>query len=260
MKTSFGKNMKFYFAFFLTGCFVFFNISCGLDTVYYIEGPSYVKDPPSYNSENAADWEFFFTTNEDNDYGDFNFQGTDVYYKIYSVYNDDSITTDAASEISVLNSLSQDSEKASTSFDKLYSTYKYKKLSVENDSGNVLVPYKGQNREISIRLNDSGSFSAHFDIKGTGGEITHVGKPLRSDGKRTFNFAGDGQYDKLPEKNTGGNGDDDVSYDKNLPDKKFYVVLYAVAVGNDIYWSSYYSNILYLGCVPIDVSSKISDD
>lgn len=250
MKTSFRKNIISIFAFFLTGCFVFLNTSCGLDTVYYIEGPtSCIR--PIYSSNTVADYEFVFTTNEDGDYGDFNFQGTDVYYKIYSVYTDASITSDVESEVAVLESLSNDAEKSSTSFDRLRS-YKYQKLSLENGNGEVLVPYKGQNREVRIRLYDSGSeYKAHFDIKEAGGQIIQRGRPLRFDNKNTFNFSGSGQYDVLPQK-----GDEDVSYEKDLQENKFYIAMFAVAVGNDIYWATYHSNILYLGCVPVDVSSK----
>lgn len=253
MKTSFRKNIHNFCVLFLTGCFFFLNTGCGLDTFYYIEEPEYAKNIPSYTDETVDNHKFTFVTNEESDYSEFKFQGTEVYYKIYSRYSDTSVTSDAESEKSELDRISSDSEISSTAYETMVNRYKYKPLKLANDSGDILIPYTGKNRDVEIRLNDYGTeYKASVSVK-EDGDYRLLGIPQRSFDNRTFNFAGNGDKDKLPEKD-----DEDVSYTNFEKDKDnvFYVVLYAVAKGSDIYFVPYHSNILYLGSVPIDASSK----
>ena len=66
----------------------------------------------------------------------------------------------------------------------------------------------------------------------------------------TFNFGQNGDKDDVP-----SSGDSDFSYSSS-GSNIYYVCLFAVGTGIDIYYSPQYSNICYLGTVLIDATEQ----
>ncbi|MCF0241376.1 MAG: hypothetical protein HUK25_01990 [Treponema sp.] len=261
MKASCKKVQRIIFSFIFTGCFLFLNTSCGLDLVYYISSPLTYYHQPDYNTT-YADRYFEFATNEINDFNDFVFLGTEIYYKIYSRYDDASSTSDLVSEKDNLYSLSVSDNSTSAAI-KMIETYKFQPLycydSSRNSNVSCLIPFTGENKRVYIRLTDYQDISdyrARVCYKTNKEEVEIGSFPVRRNTNfTTFNFGRTGDKDKKPEK---GESEPDISYTNFEPsgDNVFYVALFAVAVGRDMYYTQYYSNILYLGCVPINVLEK----
>ena len=238
-------------------CLFIFNTGCGLDTFYVISAPVNVVHQPYYTDTDHAERYFSFWTNEETDIAGFVFLGTDVYYKIYNS------SSQMSTEVSVLQTLASDSEKSSTAPDKMMNPtssggYGYKGLEAKKFNKSVLIPSENQNRLVYIRLSDYQSLEAYSARILIGGEYgtnlydsdTKV-IPIRntSDG-RTFNFGRSGDLDKVPTSE-----DEDVKYTSSSSDGKWYIAMFAVAVGYDATYKNYYSNILYLGSVTIDSNS-----
>lgn len=232
-----NRNMNCFHLFFVM-CLILFNcfflmIGCGLDTFYYVEPPIASDDKPSdqsaYNNRT-----FRFVTVENPPVGGFKIDGTDVYYKIYSDKNVwDSETKDL---ISVSNSTS------AYGFDKLNDTYKYQNLLNNKSNDDILIPYRGGNQSVEIRLTDyqtSKDWAAAIKINGS-----LVGVPTRYN-KMSFNF-GIGNGSNFPNISDG-----DVKAGGTPGDHKWYVSVFAVTKGHDTSYVSYYSNIVYLGSVVI---------
>jgi len=249
MKTSCMKFKWTFFTLVLTGCFLFLTTSCGLDEFYFVESPYYYRSQPSYDSPYTENYFSFYTYESSmSDYLDvsspFRLIGTDVYYKIYSSYDS------MVSERSSLNSAASNNDSSAAS--KLIDSYKYMPLKYEGQSSAVLIPATGSNQEIYIRLSNyqNDSFKAKIVI---GGE--DAGVPRRNNGKSgaySFDFGRSGDADKVPDSD-----DTDVKYSSSsTSDGKWYVSMFAVALGRDSSYSITYSNIFYLGTVCIDQNSE----
>lgn len=221
---------------FFAACLVLFNISCGLDTFYVIEPPFQIIKQPLYNSTDFNERYFEFYTNETTDISGFNFQGTNVYYRIY----DSSSKLD--SEVSTLNAKANDVENNSNVANYLIETYKYQSLTYENNTTITLIPNTGENKKVKIRLSDyQSSYPSEISFS------NQQYKPMRSiNGNLSFNFGRNGKNDKKPV------ADDADFNSSSSSDSKYYVAMFAVGVGTDAAYSPYYSNILYLGAVTID--------
>ena len=134
--------------------------------------------------------------------------------------------------------------------------YGYQEL---NTDGGFLGPFAA-GAQVRIRLTNyqesvsSGiTNKAQIEVDGTQASI-----PRRSLGEiYSFDF---GRYNKTSDYpttniryNHPANGDDDFS--GSAPsDNKYYVDMYAVAAGRDTTFTTYYSNVTYLGSITIDAS------
>lgn len=243
-------------------CFLIFNSTgCGLDTYIVMPEPviSITKAPDYQNIDKVENY-FEFVTNE-KDAGfplDFKFLGTDVYYKIYS--NANTMKT----EINMLVSLASSSTTKAKSAEKLInpsssSGYGYKSLKSTNynNSPLVLASSTNENQRVYIRLTDyqnSEEYSAKILVNGAyikNSALKTV--PIRnSSDDLTFNFGRTGPKDKVPL----ATGEDDVKYTTETEAGMWYVAMFAVGVGRDTTYTTYYSNIEYLGSVTIDVNSE----
>lgn len=226
---------------FFAACLILFNISCGLDTFYVVDQPTVIVKQPLYNSADYNERYFEFYTNEHNETNGFNFQGTNVYYRIYDNYSR------MNTEVSSLQSIANDTENSSSAPTKLMDTYKYQMLTYYSNNTPALIPYTGENKKVYIRLSDYqsiGDYCSRISF------LENVYIPIRNvSGNLTFNFGRSGKSDKKPV-----SGDNDFSY-TGSSDGKFYVAMFAVAIGTDATFAPYYSNILYLGSVTIDSNS-----
>ena len=247
MNKAFCKKRVF-LSFLLTGCLILFNISCGLDTFYVLPGPITTEHKPDYLSEEYAENHFDFWTVETGCDG-VRFNGTDVYYKIYT--NKDTLKNQRTSLDTLITS------ETASPFDSLISSsYNYKRLTVEgHEDESTLIPASAtkSNQLVSIRLSDfTDQYLAEILVNGQNiyGESNRV-IPLRyvtdDNGKAVnFNFKLT-DSNSLPKSSqedvnsTGGNSEENV----------WYVCLYAVAVGNEPSYALVHSNLLYLGSVKI---------
>lgn len=254
MKKAYIKGVNIVFLTFSV-CLFLFNTSCGLDTYFVMEDPVISLDEiPSPDNEQFNEKTFKFTTNDKVDYpNNYQFLGTDIYYKIYSSYST------LKSETGVLDNYASDTEKSAKAPEKLMFTkeqggYEYKKLKVSTSQDSPLIKPGKNYQEIEIRLTDYQNipdFASRITIDGKYiGDGTEVSKPLRAEDKLTFNFGRTGDYDKIPVSE-----DDDVNYSSSPTNHIWYVCLYAVAVARDVTFQNFYSNIVYLGAVQIDDSN-----
>lgn len=248
MKKACNKFRKFCFLF-LFACLYFFNTSCGLDTLIVMYDPATTVNVPEYDNIQFQENYFQFETKE-YEYSGLKFLGTEIYYKIYNNY------LELETERSRLQSLANDDETSLNSANTLTETLKYQPLRATLYKEEPLIPAADpvSNQMVYIRLTDYQNleeFAAKITINGENLSGTeNKSQPVRKEGN-TFNFGRNGTDDKVPVEN------DDADYKKGefTKDNTFYVCMFAVGVGVDAAYAPHYSNITYLGTVPIDSST-----
>ena len=255
-----NKNCRFFSAkciFFF--CLAYIFASCGIDEVFYLNAPTIAYNIPTYQTTDyTAKYVAFRTEEDQDDGGDFSFDGTGVFYKIYNNY---STMVSRNSAISSVNT-SSNSFAAAT---KLTETYGYKALGSISASGGTLgsplISDSGNSRSVYIRLSTYGAYSpwsaSEYTPKiliGTnsddGSAPTYI--PMRNGNSKSFDFgrsASDG-FD-TSEAAVPTSSDDDTVYGSFSESGTWYVDLYAVAMGHDNSFSQYYSLVLHLGAIPI---------
>lgn len=255
--------------------FIFLSValplSCGTQTTYYLEPPPTAYNEPKYNT--AYDEAYFdFSCRSEGDQssisGDFKYNGTAIYYKIYNNY---SVMDSNNSTLDSLNDSKNEADAAQRMI-----SLGYQQLGTDDGTREPLIGSGGG--RVTIRLTNY-----HEDITTGQGSSDYkayirIGKqhienkiddyvPLRRFNNRTFDFGRD--EDKVNAsvlaknknvKNAVPKQDDeakDVQYSSSFSDSDgnvWYVDLYAVSVGRDNNFTLYYSKVLHLGCVPIDAS------
>lgn len=229
------------FSFLLTGCLIFFNLSCGLDTFYVIDGPTNTIHQPDCSSIDYSENYFEFDT-IDKDYDSIKFLGTDVYYKIYSS------SSVLQNQVNDLISIANRSESTSAAAERLIQNYQYQPLrGAGHDGVSVLIPTDGSNDRVYIRLsNYSDIYPAQITVNGKNiydseGQVVPV-RNLPS--KPSFSFSALSP-DLRPKS-------DDADVNGSSTSNDFwYISMFALAIGQDTTYTPVYSNILYLGSVQI---------
>ena len=243
----------------------FLYFACGLDTFYYLEPPKTDGHITKYSSDGSGDrtnYYFSFLTNEEGDNGDlsgsdFNFTGTQVYYKIYGSY---STMVSAQSAIDTLNSSSDISAAATNIINtRGYKTLRLVSSSVKKQSNDItpnpLIKYAGSDSYVYIRLNGIDDEEAYQAVVCTGSRTmsqydssycTVLGYPRRSfDSRYGFNFnADDDNYNPVPTSD-----DEDVT--GTATDGIWYIDMWACSIGRDSSYSASYSKLLHLGSITI---------
>lgn len=263
------RNLSFFtlkIFFFL--CCLFGFTACGLDEFYELDPPVRCNNQPDTDTEFASRY-FEFTTNEtgenNKNYIDpsssFKFLGTAIYYKIYN--NLEKMQTDITQISALINSTNY-----SNAVSKIRETLSYQELGTvkiedtqrKETSINPLISAQGKNRTVYIRLTnyqDTKEFSARILIDK---EPLKAGDfelyPSRSGSNKSFDF-GRTEDDKEVHVEP-SQGDVDFVYGTftELENKKYYVNMYAIAVGRDTTYTNYYSNALHLGSVSITATEK----
>lgn len=246
------NTFKKYIYLFMFACLYFFNTSCGLDTYIVMKDPAVTANVPEYDNIQFQENYFEFTTKE-YEYPGLKFLGTEIYYKIYNNY------IDLETERSKLRDMASDEETAPNSATTLIDKGKceYKKLKATGYNEEPLIPAAESvhDQHVYIRLTDYQSleeFASKITIDGQNiGGSDVVTKPIRTDKNYTFNFGRKGNEDKEPLQD-----DEDVKKNSEYTkENTYYVCMFAVALGVDATYTPHYSNITYLGTVPIDASS-----
>ena len=263
------RNLSFFtlkIFFFL--CCLFGFTACGLDEFYELDPPVRCNNQPDTDTEFASRY-FEFTTNEtgenNKNYIDpsssFKFLGTAIYYKIYN--NLEKMQTDIT-QISVLIN----STNYSNAVSKIRETLSYQELGTvkiedtqrKETSINPLISAQGKNRTVYIRLTnyqDTKEFSARILIDK---EPLKAGDfelyPSRSGSNKSFDF-GRTEDDKEVHVEPSQGDVDFVDGTFTEPEnKKYYVNMYAIAVGRDTTYTTYYSKALHVGSVSITATEK----
>ncbi len=230
--------------------------NCGLDVYPFFDPPYTDGHIAYYTSDDAIQNYFSFITNETSDNNTENdFLGTEIYYKIYNNY---SIMVSAENSVSSLNSSTTNSTAA---IENLIDSRGYKPLKLSTGSLNPLIQDAGQNRYVYIRLNDyptDSTRSAAIRIGSSSMSDSTSGSPLTYKGTSVFprryidsdygfNFNSSSSSNPLPK-----SGDADVNFSSSSSDSGvWYVDMYAVSVGRDSSFTSYYSKVLFLGSISI---------
>lgn len=237
--------LKYIFSLFLVECLFIFNAGCGLDVFTMLDPPHNATNIPTTTTSYESQYFEFYT----NEIGSTQFDGTSIYYRIY---NSPSILN---SDVSNLQSVANDSENSVNAPSRLIDTYKYQVLRGDGVTDEPLIPYTGENKKVYIRLSDYKGieeYSARIMINDE--DFNGVKTiPLRNlSSKATFNFGGSTTYDIKPDSD-----DEDVKYSSSYDNgETWYVAMFALAVGHDTTYTPIYSNILYLGAVPIYYSDR----
>ena len=122
------------FSLLLTGCLILFNLSCGLDTFYVIDGPTNVIHKPDCSSIDYSENYFDFFT-ADKEYDNIRFLGTEVYYKIYK--SSTRLNTEADDMILIANK----SDNTTAAAERMIQSYKFQALRGAGHKGdNILIP------------------------------------------------------------------------------------------------------------------------
>ena len=250
------KNCHVYELFFLAACCLCF-FGCGLEEYYVLEAPFRIYNTP--NADTTYDNKYFdFVTNETGNAGispSFNFLGTAVYYKIYNRY--ESIGT-VTSALSSANNSTDPSSAATL----LTGKYKYRQLGTDSVTTTPLIASTGADRRIYIRLTNyqtDARYKAKIIVGYTGdSSIAGTWIPKREGNRYSFDFGRDGDNDSASK--TLSSTDTDYNYSSSgfssaYPDT-YFVDMYAVSVGRDTTYTTYYSKVLHLGTVAINASSK----
>ena len=230
------------FSLILTGCLIFFNLSCGLDTFYVIEAPTNIVNKPEalLGQEDETYYYFDFYT-ADKDYDSIKFNGTEVYYKIYKS------SSQLKTEVGSINEIATKSDASSAAAERMVQSYRYQPLRASGHEGdNILFPTTGSNQRIYIRLS---TYNSLFPAQITIDNNDSIGIPVRYlENKPSFNFRA-ADTNTIPK-----SGDVDVNTSGASTDETFwYVAMFAVAMGQDYTYSPIYSNVLFLGSVRIQV-------
>lgn len=239
----------------LAGCFLFLNISCGLEEFYYVDAPEIYNKQPLVDRNSDSDYtekyfEFYTKENSMTNYlepgSDFRFMGTDVYYKIYNNYDT------MQSERSSLNSALVNNPYSSAS--KLIDSYKSLKYVGQKTALLIPASESGSNQKVYIRLSSyqNDIYRARIEIGGV--EVGVPKRNLPSDASFDFgrNAYGSSSFHRIPD-----SADQDVKYSSSSTSSgKWYICMYAVAMGRDSALQYSYSNIFYLGTVSVDQNSE----
>ncbi len=247
------KNCHVYELFFLAVCCLCF-FGCGLEEYYVLEAPFRI-----YNTPNAAttyDNRYFdFETNETGNSSistSFDFLGTAVYYKIYNRYESIGSVTSALSS-------ANNSTEYSAAATLLINTYKYRELGTASGTTTPLIASTGVDRRIYIRLTNyqTDPYRQAKIIVGYTGNSSIAGTwiPKREGNRNSFDFGRTGAEDPEP-----ASGDDDYNYSSSgfssAYPNTYFVDMYAVSVGRDTTYTTYYSKVLHLGTVAVDAASE----
>lgn len=242
------KKYKAFFVPFVLAAALFFT-TCGLDTFYIVDPPTSVIHEPVYTSTDFAANYFNFNSAIYTGPTDFNFLGTAVYYRIYA---SSSTMLSRQSAISAVNTAADYSAAATKMIG-----YGYKQLNTSD--GNIQPLISAQGAAVYIRLCNYGDGSdSSNEYRARIGLIDKVPRrTVSSSGTpKTFDF---GRHNN-PKYNSDLNslpvsGDEDFE-SGTVENNKYYVDLYAVAVGRDVTYTTYYSNVLHLGSIPIDATAE----
>ena len=254
---------KFFFSFLIVTSPWLFS-ACGLDTYYVMDRSPSAGNVPVYTEDDPSGkyFEFFAAQNSNAGNAEFLFLGTQVYYKIYS---------NSSTMLSNHNSIEavNDSTNYSAAAERMLN-YGYRELFTRGGSVTPLVPSGQEGAHVRIRLTNyyEGNVSeenwwsneARIEISPSQ-NATPTAKyiPRRSVGQNySFDF---GRYNKSEYGGKGINYDAPASGDEDFSgsppsDGKYYVDMYAVAVGRDTTFAYYYSNVEYLGSMTIDANSE----
>ena len=223
---------------------LFFFSACGLDTYYTLSAPPAVIHTVNYSdSDPAQNYVAFRTAKNDSD-SSFRFLGTAVYYRIYA---SSSVMLNHMSSISSVNTTSDYSAAANRMIG-----YGYQQLNTSDGSIQPLL--SAESAEVSIRLTNNHE-AVSSGIENTA-QITVISKtPRRALGtNKTFDFGRyyDSAYSSQKDNYAPPVSGDEDFENGDVKDKKYYVNMYAVAVGRDSTYTMYYSNVLHLGTVVIN--------
>ena len=225
-----------------------FLTTCGLDAYYTLNPPPSVVFRPDDNvtSNSQRYFDFYTATNSTTD-SSFRFLGTAVYYRIYA---NKTVMDSHRSSISSVNTSSDYSAAAIRMIG-----YGYQQLNTSDGSIQPLLSDEGVRVQIRLTNNQEGV----SDDIGNKAQITHINKiPRRALGtSKTFDFGRyeDSAYSANKDNYTPpASGDEDYEAG-DVTSKKYYVNMYAVAVGRDTTYTMYYSNVQPLGYIVIDAGN-----
>ncbi|MCQ2240553.1 hypothetical protein [Treponema sp.] len=221
-------------------CFFLFT-ACGLETLYYLEPPTSSREILD-NEDRERDYFSFYTGDNSGVGSEFDFQGTQVYYKIFS---DSSSAKSSYLSISSYNSSSDVSAAANY----IINTKKYVQLNTLETSESPFI--KGNRTAVEIRLNRIASYADKYPNYISVGETRYSPKRYHTVGSKKVGFEFSKEKDK-DENPVPKSGDEDVdSSFSSSGSGEYYVDAWAFSQGRDNSYTFSYSRALHLGCIKI---------
>lgn len=229
-------------------CLFFLTSGCGLDEVFYIEAPASINVPSSSLTSKVSYDRAYFEFTPSPVPENLDFDGTYVYYKIYSNY------TTYANEFSALNTLANSNSSKYSSATSLMNSYKFQKLKILNSTADPIIPPGSST--VRIRLTTYNNETSDYLRRMVWFNGADHGAPARYYDNRYFDFNRNAQNFHAPAPRT-TSYEDDVSTNETVSESNvWFVTLYAFGSGHDASFSTYYSPICYLGTIAIDATSN----
>lgn len=231
--------------------FILFT-TCGLDTYYTLSpptGPIHTVDQSNTDpDQNYLSFTSAVNTNPDTS---FRFLGTAVYYRIYA-----SVSTMLShrASISAVNTSSDYSAAANRMI-----SYGYQQLYTSDGSIQPLISAEGRKVEIRLTNNQETVSTGIGNTAQISIDSAFYKTPRRALGtNKTFDFGRLGKVGQpLPDEYYTAPAVGDEDFENGTADEnKYYVTMYAVAVGRDTTYTTYYSNVLYLGSIVINANNE----
>ena len=226
--------------FFLSVCPIVFSfLSCGLDSVNYVDEPVSDGHTVSYLTADETQKYFSFRTASDNSSGTFSVLGTAICYKIYD---------NASTMLSVEQSI--DSTSPTSKWTSLTSSYGYKHLCAAGQSADDSSPLiKDFNVSVYIRLTDynTGNSGDYAAVISSGGST----RSPRRNINQNYGF----DFGRKPNNPRPQSGDSDCRVSSSSA-STYYIDAYAVTIGEDSSDSNRsYSDVFRLGSISVNTNT-----
>lgn len=258
MKKAVAVHVKrFFYSLCMVSCLLFLNVSCGIETLSYLDPPAPPDNIPSFENEDSIDSIFSFETKADSIKSSvesinptFKFKGIDVVYKIYA-----SPTAIKNVEEEVYKAV-QKEDTATLVYEDILLKRGYVSLFIKDvnegvtitnfDDRYVYISFSGDNGAVWVSSSKISNFTttpADF--------IPRRNCDESKEGKKYFIFNSVNEENALPV-----SGDKDFnSTDSTDETSVFYIDLYAVSVGRDTASNvNSYSKPVFLGSCRLPVN------
>ncbi|MCQ2611429.1 MAG: hypothetical protein MJ169_06735 [Treponema sp.] len=215
--------------------------------MFYTVNPplSIIENIPYSDTTDRTKQYISFRTDVTPDTGDFKFLGTEIYYKIYS----DEATL--KSHISSIEAVNTSSNYGGATARLLGLDYRPLECSPDISTPLIKASVYPAAADIKIRLTsymkDNPEFMPYIMVNNV-----KIGEPRREGNKNAFDFG------REPEKRNElfaipGTVGSEKDFTGSSTSRMYYINLYAFCVGRDATYTNYYSQVLHLGTIPVDM-------
>lgn len=237
-------------------------LSCGLDTFYVVPAPYTTGNVLPIDNNDFNNNIVSFRTNESGMSSDFSFDGTTVYYKIFSSRD---TCFNSYTRIDAVNNESNYSAASEAVING------YSQLKCVNNTTNFveffIVRPSGSNTSVEIRLtnyyapgteNPDAKYVSYIKINNHV-ESTPVRTQCENANYKSFDFGWHNYSSYTDMCEIPSSSWNSKEFEGSTPsDGIYYIDLYAIAYGHDVTYTPYYSKPLHLGVIKVKSNSDFN--